>query len=196
MTPIKDVFMLSIDSKLDFALLKKICETGHSRVPVYEEIEVPLSVLADPNEAYALMLGSGGMLSSSKEGKDKDKKQGGTLKVKKIIGILLVKQCVLLDPKGAALSCECPSLGPVRGGCMLTGFFLFCFGLECRSDPAEAHQAEQGAVRAQQRASPRHIGQVPGGPQPYGHRQPVQRREGAFLSPLISPFLPPVLSQR
>ncbi|KAJ7747204.1 hypothetical protein B0H14DRAFT_2984906 [Mycena olivaceomarginata] len=65
MTPISEVFMLSIDSYLDYDLLKQICLTGHSRVPVFEEVEV--------NGA----------------------------KVKKIIGILLVKQCVLLDPKDA-----------------------------------------------------------------------------------------------
>ena len=40
MTPIEDVFMLSIDEKLDFETLKRICATGHSRVPVYEEVEV------------------------------------------------------------------------------------------------------------------------------------------------------------
>jgi metal transporter CNNM len=65
MTPISEVFMLSIDSYLDYDLLKQICLTGHSRVPVFEEVEV-----------------------------------NGN-KVKKIIGILLVKQCVLLDPKDA-----------------------------------------------------------------------------------------------
>lgn len=65
MTPISDVFMLSIDSLLDYDLLKQICLTGHSRVPVYEELEV------------------------------------NGHKLKKIIGILLVKQCVLLDPKDA-----------------------------------------------------------------------------------------------
>ncbi|KAF7302424.1 CNNM transmembrane domain-containing protein [Mycena chlorophos] len=65
MTPIKDVFMLSIDASLDYDLLKQICLTGHSRVPVYEEVEL-----------------------------------NGN-KVKKILGILLVKQCVLLDPKDA-----------------------------------------------------------------------------------------------
>lgn len=79
MTPISDVFMLSIDSKLDYALLKKICQTGHSRVPVYEEVDVPVSSL-------------GG------------NKQDGNVKQRtekmKILGILLVKQCVLLDPKG------------------------------------------------------------------------------------------------
>lgn len=84
MTPISDVFMLSIDSKLDYSLLKKICQTGHSRVPVYEEIEVPVSVVA------------GGDENDTHGHKPKERMQ----KVKKIIGILLVKQCVLLDPKG------------------------------------------------------------------------------------------------
>jgi|SRR5882762_2497619 len=77
MTPINEVFMLSIDSKLDYELLKKICMTGHSRVPVYEEVEVP-----EP------LVGVGSV------GKAKGEK------AKKIVGILLVKQCVLLDPKG------------------------------------------------------------------------------------------------
>lgn len=61
MTPIDNVFMLSIDSKLDYDTVKEICLTGHSRVPVYEEVEVAVN--------------SSGRLE----------------KVKKIIGILLVK---------------------------------------------------------------------------------------------------------
>ncbi|KAG8215827.1 hypothetical protein J3R82DRAFT_7769 [Butyriboletus roseoflavus] len=61
MTPIDNVFMLSIDSKLDYDTMKKICLTGHSRVPVYEEVEVAVD--------------SSGHLE----------------KAKKIIGILLVK---------------------------------------------------------------------------------------------------------
>ncbi|KAF5378150.1 hypothetical protein D9615_007632 [Tricholomella constricta] len=80
MTPIDEVFMLSIDSKLDYALLKKICQTGHSRVPVYEEVDVPISSLGGTDDG------------STKE---------RTKKLKKILGILLVKQCVLLDPKDA-----------------------------------------------------------------------------------------------
>ena len=83
MTPISDVFMLSIDSQLDYALLKKICLTGHSRVPVYEEIDIPASVTIG-DESF--------------EGRED--KQHRTQKVRKIVGILLVKQCVLLDPKG------------------------------------------------------------------------------------------------
>ncbi|KAF8431694.1 hypothetical protein L210DRAFT_3415529 [Boletus edulis BED1] len=71
MTPINDVFMLSIDSMLDYDTMRQICLTGHSRVPVYEEVEVAVD--------------SSGRLE----------------KVKKIIGILLVKHCVMLDPKDA-----------------------------------------------------------------------------------------------
>ncbi|EEB91980.1 hypothetical protein MPER_09574, partial [Moniliophthora perniciosa FA553] len=74
MTPIKDVFMLSIEAKLDYEMLKNICMTGHSRVPVYEEIDVPTPIQADGSR---------------------------TRRVKKIMGILLVKQCVLLDPSDA-----------------------------------------------------------------------------------------------
>ncbi|EPQ53173.1 DUF21-domain-containing protein [Gloeophyllum trabeum ATCC 11539] len=78
MTPLDKVFMLHIDTKLDYETLKRICATGHSRIPVYEDIEVPGLVteggLNGPAEMH---------------------------KVKKIIGILLVKQCILLDPQDA-----------------------------------------------------------------------------------------------
>ncbi|KAK2465029.1 hypothetical protein APHAL10511_003105 [Amanita phalloides] len=79
MTPIENVFMLSIESKLDFDTMKKICDTGHSRVPVYEEVDIP---------AYA---GSGLTPQSGER----------MLRVKRILGIFLVKNCVLLDPKDA-----------------------------------------------------------------------------------------------
>ncbi|KAJ3929834.1 MAG: hypothetical protein NXY57DRAFT_1090365 [Lentinula lateritia] len=77
MTPINNVFMLSIDSELDYDLLKKICMTGHSRVPVYEKFKIPLH-------------GEGGSKGRGRE---------QTQVVRRIIGILLVKQCVLLDPR-------------------------------------------------------------------------------------------------
>jgi metal transporter CNNM len=40
MTKIENVFMLSIDAKLDYETLGKVCATGHSRIPVFEEVEL------------------------------------------------------------------------------------------------------------------------------------------------------------
>lgn len=108
MTPINDVFMLSIDSRLDYDTLRKICATGHSRVPVYEEVEVPTSGIIEARNKAGPAVPSP---SGSKE-------DGKTMVVKKIMGVLLVKQvsdpqsigstdvlitaiqCVLLDPSG------------------------------------------------------------------------------------------------
>ena len=82
MTPINDVFMLSIDSRLDYETLRRICATGHSRVPVYEEVEVPTSgVIEARNKA--------GPVIPSPSGSEGD---GKTMMVKRITGILLVKQ--------------------------------------------------------------------------------------------------------
>lgn len=75
--------MLSIDASLDCTLLTKIVSSGHSRIPVYEEVMLPC-------------------IGSEKDVRTQEK-------VKKIIGILLVKQCVLLDPKGNA----CTGLAPI-----------------------------------------------------------------------------------
>ncbi|KAJ3975402.1 DUF21-domain-containing protein [Lentinula raphanica] len=79
MTPLADVFMVHIDDKLDYKLLKQIVETGHSRIPVYEEVDVPV----------AAKLGWMNALQPDNQ---------RFIREKKIIGILLVKQCVLLDP--------------------------------------------------------------------------------------------------
>ncbi|KAJ4498585.1 hypothetical protein C8R41DRAFT_817128, partial [Lentinula lateritia] len=81
MTPLSSVFMLSIDAELNFDLLKKIINTGHSRIPVYEEVDIPVSV-------KTVEVGQSGP---------------SIQKVQKIIGILLVKQCVLLNPNDAIL---------------------------------------------------------------------------------------------
>jgi metal transporter CNNM len=91
MTPISDVFMLSIDSKLDYETLKKICLTGHSRVPVYEEVDVPVQIPGSSSSEDTSHLKG---LHKSLKGQQR------FTKAKKIVGILLVKQCVLLDPKG------------------------------------------------------------------------------------------------
>lgn len=74
MTPINKVFMLNKHDKLDHETMKRIYETGHSRIPIYEEVELPLipGLRGDQNST-----------SSS------------TIKprmVKKIIGVFLVKQ--------------------------------------------------------------------------------------------------------
>jgi len=61
MTKIENVFMLSINARLDYQTLREVCVTGHSRVPVYEEIDLPAP-------------------------------DGQTVKAKKIVGVLLVKQ--------------------------------------------------------------------------------------------------------
>ena len=84
MTPINEVFMLSIDSKLDYETLRKICATGHSRVPVYERVEVPASgVIEARNKAGSTVA----VLPSPDE-----KEEGRTMMVKRIVGIFLVKQ--------------------------------------------------------------------------------------------------------
>jgi metal transporter CNNM len=68
MTKIENVFMLSIDARLDYETLRKVSVTGHSRIPVYEEIELPAP-------------------------------DGQSAKLKKIVGVLLVKQvCFVFVP--------------------------------------------------------------------------------------------------
>ena len=75
--------MLSINSKLDYETLRKICATGHSRVPVYEEVEIPTSgVIEARNRA-------GPTLTTPPT---PDGKGGKTMMVKRIVGVLLVKQ--------------------------------------------------------------------------------------------------------
>ena len=88
MTPIDKAVMLHIDAKLDYDTLRRICATGHSRIPVYEEVEVdvPAAMVECANVGE-----HGQMVNNERMVKHK---------VKKIIGILLVKQCVLLDHEG------------------------------------------------------------------------------------------------
>ena len=81
MTPIDKVFMLDIESKLDPETMRRIGDTGHSRIPVYEEVDLP------PLPPGVVLPEEKGLSPASR-------------KAKKIIGILLVKQCLMLDPKG------------------------------------------------------------------------------------------------
>jgi len=75
--------MLPIEAKLDYETLGHVVHSGHSRVPVYQMVEVPDVDLSGPK--------SGPIRSKM---------------VKKVIGSLLVKSCVLLDPEGEDLFSE------------------------------------------------------------------------------------------
>jgi CBS domain containing-hemolysin-like protein len=69
MTPIANVFMLDLNTtKLDYEVLGRVLQSGHSRIPVYEEIQ------AEP---------------------------GSERLSKKIVGVILTKQFILLDPEDA-----------------------------------------------------------------------------------------------
>lgn len=70
--------MLPIEAKLDYETLGHVVRSGHSRIPVYQMVEVP-----DIDFSTATI------------GPTKTKL------VKKILGSLLVKSCVLLDPEDA-----------------------------------------------------------------------------------------------
>ncbi|KAL5480374.1 hypothetical protein ACEPAI_1644 [Sanghuangporus weigelae] len=99
MTPISRVFMLHIDAKLDYDTLRRICATGHSRIPVYEEVEltVPMHVAITAGE---MGFGDGSQVPAHAK-KSIDGESLVKTKAKKIIGVLLVKHCVLLDPEDA-----------------------------------------------------------------------------------------------
>ena len=74
MTPINKVFMLNKHDKLDHDTMKLIYETGHSRIPIYEDVELPL-------------------MSKSPNGRESTSSSIAKPRVvKKIVGVLLVKQ--------------------------------------------------------------------------------------------------------
>lgn len=101
MTPIDRAVMLHIDAKLDYDTLRRICATGHSRIPVYEEVEVTVPASVAVN-AFEMGFGDGSKAPAPAK-KSMDGEPLVITKVKKIVGILLVKQCVLLDPEGLFL---------------------------------------------------------------------------------------------
>lgn len=144
MTPMDSVFMLPFEAKLDYPTLERVVRSGHSRIPIYQEIEVAVSpksgsatpskkggvpglfnaltrrgtansskqLLGEPGSA-ADAANSGattkGEKGSGSSGTNSPKflspsspnPAGETIKRKKIIGTLLVKSCVLLDPEDA-----------------------------------------------------------------------------------------------
>ncbi|KAL7281213.1 hypothetical protein ACG7TL_004521 [Trametes sanguinea] len=100
MTPMDKVFMLNIDSKLDFETMRRIAETGHSRVPVYEEVEVP-TVAKIPLQGKGATLSGAATPPKPLVAGDASPFPDRVEKVKKIVGVLLVKQLLLLDPKDA-----------------------------------------------------------------------------------------------
>jgi metal transporter CNNM len=80
MTPMSEVFSLPSDTKLDYETLGRVMKSGHSRVPVYEEI------------------------SPGEDEKNLARKNGTEVEVKRRIrGVLLTKQLILLDPEGEPL---------------------------------------------------------------------------------------------
>lgn len=138
MTPIDRVFMISIDSKLGYETLQQIVSSGHSRIPVYQEIEIPVNrarggsgTLTPIRGGFLSALSRKASNSQSKQSVDDQRTLEGsvtnekesvgdtqdsaataasgeksntmssttTIRRKKIIGALLVKQCVLLDPE-------------------------------------------------------------------------------------------------
>ena len=72
-----DAQMLPIEAKLDYETLGHVVRSGHSRIPVYQMVEVPDIDLSAPR------------LQAAK-----------AKLVKRVMGSLLVKSCVLLDPEG------------------------------------------------------------------------------------------------
>ena len=63
-----DVFMLLVNSKLDYETLQEICATGHSRVPAYEEVEVPISGVSEARNRVGTAIAA----SPSPDGKEGD----------------------------------------------------------------------------------------------------------------------------
>lgn len=122
MTPIDQVFMLPFTAKLDYPTLEKVVRSGHSRIPIYQEIEVEVgpakSGSTTPKKKLPLLSTftrktstddahgkTGSPRLDSKEQATLGQTEGEGFKTteirKKIVGTLLVKSCVLLDPEDA-----------------------------------------------------------------------------------------------
>jgi len=122
MTPIDQVFMLPFTARLDYPTLEKVVRSGHSRIPIYQEIEVQVSqaksgtttpkkkipLLATFTRKASIGPSDDATLKAASPKLDSKEQPGsaeaeGTKTVirKKIVGTLLVKSCVLLDPEDA-----------------------------------------------------------------------------------------------
>ncbi|KAK0541745.1 hypothetical protein OC845_006918 [Tilletia horrida] len=58
MTPIDQVFMLPLSAKLDYPTLERIVRSGHSRIPIYQEYDVPVAApsgTATPSKRPSLL---------------------------------------------------------------------------------------------------------------------------------------------
>lgn len=120
MTPIDRVHMLPITARLDYPTLERIVRSGHSRIPIYQDIDgdmqasgvwTPRIKSSDtsshrtPSQPVALtdsptmMDGSTHPLTNNQSSLYTEPPQSKVHR--KIIGALLVKQCVLLDPEDA-----------------------------------------------------------------------------------------------
>ncbi|WFD41633.1 hypothetical protein MPSI1_000264 [Malassezia psittaci] len=129
MTPIDRVHMIPITAKLDFATLETIVRSGHSRIPVYQDVETSLAASgtwtprAGASGAVNMLSRTFGLRSDS-TGASRSMSESGEIEQhplvgnqarnaslppshpsktvrRKILGALLVKQCVLLDPDDA-----------------------------------------------------------------------------------------------
>lgn len=116
MTPIDKVFMLPFTAKLDYPTLEKVVRSGHSRIPIYQEVEVPVNQQKSGSNTPRRKLNNilspfsrkssvGPAAEEPNDTKDSTGADGDnavkTIIRKKVIGTLLVKSCVLLDPEDA-----------------------------------------------------------------------------------------------
>ena len=128
MTPIERVNMIPLTARLDYPTLDRIVRSGHSRIPVYQDLDVSkgesgawtpsraetvssrISRSLGLTQQVALPEASamGGSAELERNPLTDDSRalysQPTTLEPKvhrKIVGALLVKQCVLLDPEDA-----------------------------------------------------------------------------------------------
>lgn len=124
MTPIDRVHMIPVTARLDYATLEEIVRSGHSRIPVYQDVETslassgtwtPLTSSANAVSKLSRTLGLraetgvGGRAPNADDGgpggdplQRAAPSNGPAPHVRrKILGVLLVKQCVLLDPDDA-----------------------------------------------------------------------------------------------